>query len=62
MQVFVNYPNKENSDTFLNNLAIFKAKLLINSIERLNVSCKIKYKVLEKVLELLNNKSTDNVI
>ena len=38
MQVFVNYPTtEEGAKLFLDNLAIFKAKLLLRSIENLNI-------------------------
>ena len=55
MQVYINYPKTENEELLLNNLAIFKAKLILKSIEDLNVDDKTKEIVLEKVLEILDN-------
>ena len=63
MQVFVNYPTtEENIKIFLDNLATFKAELLLKSIENLNVSDKTKDEVLEKVLEILGDSPKDSVI
>lgn len=63
MQVFVSYPEKEEEKrTFLDNLATFKSKLLLQSIENLNVKNKIKDEVLEKVLEILDDNQNDGVI
>lgn len=63
LQVFVNYPETEVGKLkFLNNLAIFKAELLLKSIENINVKDEIKDEVLEKVLELLDDKPKDSVI
>lgn len=63
MQVFVNYPTtEENIKIFLDNLATFKAELLLKSIENLNVSDKTKDEVLEKVLEILGDGPEDSVI
>lgn len=63
MQVFVNYPTtEENTKIFLDNLATFKAELLLKSIENLNVSDKTKDEVLEKVLEILGDSPEDSVI
>ncbi len=63
MQVFVNYPTtEENIKIFLDNLATFKAELLLKSIENLNVSDKTKDEVLEKVLEILGDSPEDSVI
>lgn len=59
MQVYVNYPKAENEELLLNNLAIFKAKLILKSIEDLNVDDKTKEIVLEKVLEILVNMSNN---
>ena len=50
MQVYINYPKTEDEELLLNNLAIFKAKLILKSIEDLNVDDKTKEIVLEKVL------------
>ncbi len=55
MEVFVNYPTTDGIKLFLNNLAIFKAKLLLKSIDDLNVDDKTKNEVLDKVLEILDN-------
>lgn len=63
MQVFVSYPEKEEGKRiFLDNLATFKSKLLLQSIENLNVKNKIKDEVLEKVLEILDDNQEDGVI
>ena len=63
MQVFVNYPETEETmKTFLDNLATFKAELLLKSIENLNVNDKVKDEVLEKVLEILDGRPKDSVI
>lgn len=63
MQVFVNYPTtEENIKIFLDNLATFKAELLLKSIENLNVSDKTKEEVLEKVLEILGDSPENSVI
>lgn len=63
MQVFVNYPTtEENIKIFLDNLATFKAELLLKSIENLNISDKTKDEVLEKVLEILGDSPEDSVI
>lgn len=63
MQIYVNYPTtKEGMKQLLDNLATFKAKLLLKSIDKLNVNNKTKNEVLNKVLEILNNKPDDDVI
>lgn len=63
MQVFVNYPKEEEKiKYFLDNLATFKLKLLLKSIENLNASDKTKEEVLKKVIEILNSKSKGDVI
>ncbi len=63
MQVFVNYPTTdEGIKKLLDNLATFKAKLLLKSIENLNVEDKVKDEVLEKVLEILNSRPKEDVI
>lgn len=63
MQVFVNYPKEEEKiKHFLDNLATFKLKLLLKSIENLNASDKTKEEVLKKVIEILNSKSIGDVI
>lgn len=63
MQVFINYPTTEKSQKVLSdNLATFKAKLLLKSIEKLNTDDKTKEEVLEKVFEILNNRAKDDVI
>ncbi len=63
MQVFVKFPETEEGiNLFLNNIAIFKAKLLLKSIENINAKDEIKDKVLKKVLEILEEQSNDSVI
>ena len=63
MQVFVNYPKTEESaKLFLDNLAIFKAKLLLRSIENLKIDDKAKDEILDSVFEILENKSQDDTI
>lgn len=63
MQVFVNYPTiDEGIKQLLDNLATFKAKLLLKSIENLNVEDKVKDEVLEKVLEILNSRPKEDII
>lgn len=63
MQVFVNYPKiKEDKKILLDNLATFKAELLLKSIENLNVCDKTKDEVLEKVFEILDDSAEDSVI
>ena len=56
LQIFVNYPEtKKGEELLIDHLATFKAKLLLKSIEDLNVDDKTKEKILEKVLKALNN-------
>lgn len=63
LRIFVNYPTtNEEIKQLLDNLASFKAELLLKSIENLNVEDKVKDKVLEKVLEILNDRSRKYVI
>ena len=63
MQVFINYPTTEKGQKVLSdNLATFKAKLLLKSIEKLNTDDKKKEEVLEKVFEILNNRAKEDVI
>ena len=63
MQIFINYPmTDEGIKQLLDNLAIFKAKLMLKSIENLSVEDKLKDEVLEKVLEILNNRPEEDVI
>lgn len=63
MQVFVNYPETEEGiKLLLNNLATFKAELFLKNIENLNVEDKVKDEVLEKVLEILNEKPDGSFI
>lgn len=63
MNVFVNYPTTdEGIKQLLDNLATFKAKLLLKSIRNLNVENKIKDEVLEKVFEILDSKPQKTVI
>ncbi len=63
MQIFVNYPTtNEGIKQLLDNLATFKAELLLKSIENLNIEDKVKDEVLEKVLEILNDRSRKSVI
>lgn len=63
MQVFVNYPTTEEcAKLFLDNLAIFKAKLLLRSIENLNIDDKAKEEILDTIFEILENKPQDDTI
>lgn len=63
MQVFVNYPTtEEGAKLFLANLAIFKAKLLLRSIENLNIDDKTKEEILDTIFEILENKPQDDTI
>lgn len=63
MQVFVNYPKtEEGAKLFLDNLAIFKAKLLLRSIENLNIDDKAKEKILDTIFEILEHKPQDDTI
>ena len=63
LNVFVNYPTTdEGIKQLLDNLATFKAKLLLKSIRNLNVENKIKDEVLEKVFEILDSKPKKTVI
>lgn len=63
MQAFVNYPETEEGiKLLLNNLATFKAELFLKNIENLNVEDKVKDEVLEKVLEILNEKPDGSFI
>lgn len=55
MKVFVNYPETaEGKKIFLDNLATFKAELLLKGIEDIKTSDEVKEKVLDKVLEILS--------
>lgn len=63
MQVFVNYPTtEEGAKLFLDNLAIFKVKLLLRSIENLNIDDKAKEEILDTIFEILENKPQDDTI
>lgn len=63
MQVFVNYPKtEEGAKLFLDNLAIFKAKLLLKSIENLEIDDKAKEEILDTIFEILENKPQDDTI
>lgn len=63
MQVFEFFPETdEGKKIFLQNLAIFKTQLLLKSIDNLNISDKAKDDVLEKVLEILDNRPNDSTI
>lgn len=63
LQVFVNYPTtEEGAKLFLDNLAIFKANLLLRSIENLNIDDKAKDEILDAIFEILENKSQDDTI
>lgn len=63
MQVFVNYPTtEEGAKLFLDNLAIFKANLLLRSIENLNIDDKAKDEILDAIFEILENKLQDDTI
>ena len=63
MQVFVNYPTtEEGAKLFLDNLAIFKAKLLLKSIENLEIYDKAKEEILDTIFEILEHKSQNDTI
>lgn len=63
MKVFVKYPCTEESKKLLiNNLATFKAKLLLKSIENLKIKDQSKDKVLETMLDILNDMPNGSVI
>ncbi len=63
MQVYEIFPEtEEGKKVFLQSLAQFKVQLLLNSIDKLNISDKAKDDVLEKVLEILDNRPDDSVI
>lgn len=63
LEVFVNYPTTEEGiKLLLNNLATFKAELLLKSIDNLKVRDKTKEEVLDKVLEILSEKPKDELI
>ena len=63
MPIIINYPNtNKEMQLFLNNLAIFKAELLLKNIDNMNLNEDIKDKVLKKLLAILNDKSKDSVI
>ncbi len=56
MKVFVNYPTTdEGKKLFQDNLAIFKARLMLKSIENLKISDIAKEKMINKVLEILKS-------
>ena len=61
MQIFVNDKStKKTNQQFLDALATFKAKLLLKSIENLNINDKAKDKVLEEVFKMLSDRSKYN--
>lgn len=63
MKVFVKYPCTEESKKLLiNNLATFKAELMLKSIENLKIKDQSKDKVLAGVLDILNDVPSDSVI
>ena len=63
LKAFVNYPISEEGLKILKyNLATFKAKLMIKSIENLTLSNEIQMKVFAKVLEILNERKEDDFI
>lgn len=62
MKAFINYPQENEKKEFLENLALFKTDLLIKSIESVSDNDQIKYLVLKKVIELLNEEYKDNFI
>ena len=63
MKVFEIFPETESGKKiFLNNLAVFKAKLLLESIDNLNICDKDKDDVLKKVFEILSKKSDNENI
>lgn len=63
LKAFVNYPISEEGLKILkDNLATFKAKLMIKSIEKLTLSNEIQMKVFAEVLEILNERKEDDFI
>ena len=63
MKVFIKYPyTKESQNIFLNNLAKFKAKLILKSIDSLKITDNNKDKVIEKVLDILNDMPNGSII
>lgn len=62
MKAFINYPQEDEKKEFLENLALFKTDLLIKSIESVSDNDQIKYLVLKKVIDLLNEEYKDNFI
>ena len=56
MKVFVNYPEtEEGKKILLDNLATFKAELLLKGIEDIKAPDEVKEKVFDKVLEILSD-------
>ena len=56
LKVFVNYPEtEEGKKILLDNLATFKAELLLKGIEDIKAPDEVKEKVLDKVLEILSS-------
>ena len=63
MRVYVRYPCTEKAKKlFSNNLAKFKSELILKGIDNLKISDKNKEKVLEIVLETLNDMPNGSVI
>lgn len=63
LKAFVNYPISEEGLKILkDNLATFKAKLMIKSIENLTLSNEIQMKVFAEVIEILNERKEDDFI
>lgn len=63
MQVLINYPKtEEGKEQLLDNLAMFRAKLILKSIDNLDISDKVKCEVLKKVLEILKDVSSNDII
>lgn len=59
----MNYPKtEEGKKQLLDHLAMFRAKLILKSIDNLDMNDKIKCEVLKKVLELLKDVSDRDVI
>lgn len=63
MKIFVNYPETdEGKKMFQDNLAMFKAKLMLKSIDNLKISDIAKEEIINKVLEILSDMPNNAVI
>ena len=63
MQVLINYPKtEEGKKQLLDNLAMFRAKLILKGIDDLDINDKVKCEVLKKVLEILKDVSSSDII